>query len=132
MGLVNELDKMALEKKLGKGRGKMLFLGQMEEIKAALDKGYSIKTVWSHLHNTDRMPVGYASFTTYVSKYLNNSTGRIAQSKEAKPELQAQVTKKPTEEPRVKLPRGLGTSSSISKQSENPEDFPDSPIFDSK
>lgn len=77
MGLLEELDKKSLEidKCQKRGQGKAFFLGQLNEIKQALDKGYTMKFVWQHLHDNDKMPVTYASFTNYVYKFIISRKG---------------------------------------------------------
>jgi hypothetical protein len=72
MSLVDELDSKVLSHKYSptRGKGKAMFLAQLDEIRAAFKKGYSRSIIWKHLNESGKMPVTYASFATYVYQYI--------------------------------------------------------------
>lgn len=86
--LIEELDSKMLtnEHSLIRGKGKALFLGQLNDIKSALDKGYNRLTIWKHLNQLGRMPVGYASFAAYVYKYITNKESQTENTTKIKEE----------------------------------------------
>ena len=120
MSLIDEMDAAVTGGAAtnGRGRGKSLFLGQLDDIKAALDKGYNMKQVWRHLHDSDRMPVGYASFTNYVAAYVtskneNSLANKIIQTDKNK-----------------SLPRGYNNAPKPSRFMDDDENMPS--IYDSR
>jgi hypothetical protein len=69
-----------VKKRENKGREKYLvaFHGVRDDVKAAIDAGYSVKTIWSNMHETSRVGFGYDTFLNYVNRL-------IKKSREAKP-----------------------------------------------
>ena len=50
------------------------FLALREEIQAALDDGYFVKTIWENLYETKRTELGYQMFLHYVNRYLRRDS----------------------------------------------------------
>src|SRR5574338_1427625 len=46
------------------------FLAVKGDVKAALDAGYSMKTIWEHLHETGRIEYRYETFTLHVKRHI--------------------------------------------------------------
>lgn len=48
------------------------FLAIRDDVKSALDAGYSAKTVWCNMHQSKRFSFGYDTFLKYVNKLIRN------------------------------------------------------------
>ena len=46
------------------------FLAVRDDVRAALDEGFTLKTVWTNMHETGRIRYGYHTFRNYVNKHL--------------------------------------------------------------
>lgn len=55
-----------------KGRGLRLFLEHKNEIKDALNAGYSIKTIWEHVYANGKISIKYSCFAAYVCQYITS------------------------------------------------------------
>lgn len=55
-----------------KGREKNLvaFLGLRDDVKAAIEAGYSAKTIWSNMRECGRIGFGYEAFLSYVNRLI--------------------------------------------------------------
>jgi hypothetical protein len=51
------------------------FLAVRDDVRAALDAGYAVKTIWSNLHESKRISVSYTAFLHYVRKFLSQPAG---------------------------------------------------------
>jgi hypothetical protein len=73
-----------VKKRESKGRDKNLvaFHGVRDDVKAAIEAGYSAKTVWSNMHETGRVGFGYETFLSYVHRL-------IKKPRDAKPGIQS-------------------------------------------
>jgi hypothetical protein len=73
-----------IEERSRKGRGKKLavFFGVADDVRAALDAGYSAKTIWSNLQETGRIDFRYETFMRYVNRLIKKGP-------EAKPGTQS-------------------------------------------
>lgn len=50
-------------------RNLVAFLAVRDDVHAALDAGYPVKTIWSNLHEAGRINVSYTAFLRYVKKF---------------------------------------------------------------
>jgi hypothetical protein len=46
------------------------FLGVKEDVRAALEQGWTVKTIWAHLVAQKRVGIGYDMFLIYVNRHL--------------------------------------------------------------
>jgi hypothetical protein len=51
-------------------RNLVAFLAVRGDVQAALDEGFTLKTVWTNLHETGRIRCNYQTFLNYVNKHL--------------------------------------------------------------
>lgn len=51
-------------------RSLVAFLAVKEDVRAALEAGYAMKTIWAHLHATGRIESRYETFTLHVKRHL--------------------------------------------------------------
>lgn len=65
-------------KRQGKAREKNLvtFHALQDDVRAALDAGFSAKTIWAHMQEQGRVDFGYETFLDYVKRVIK--TSRIA------------------------------------------------------
>ena len=65
-------------KRQGKTREKNLvvFHALKDDVRAALDAGFSSKTIWAHMQEQGRIDFGYETFLDYVNRVIK--TARIA------------------------------------------------------
>ena len=70
----NYTDELAewVEERSRQGRGRKLavFFGVADDVRAALDAGYSAKTIWSNLQETGRIDFRYETFMRYVNRLI--------------------------------------------------------------
>lgn len=57
-----------LEKEGLKDKGRVAVLAHKKEILGALEKGYSMTTIWRALRASDSMPIGYQAFLVHAKK----------------------------------------------------------------
>ncbi|OJW52836.1 MAG: hypothetical protein BGO67_00555 [Alphaproteobacteria bacterium 41-28] len=58
------------------------------DMKAAIGAGYTVKTIWEHLHETEKISCCYETFLKHIRQH-------ITQVKESNPEQKAGVVTKP-------------------------------------
>ena len=46
------------------------FLAVKDDVKAALDAGFSVKTIWLNLQEERRLPLGYNTFLNYINREI--------------------------------------------------------------
>jgi hypothetical protein len=46
------------------------FLAVRNDVQAALDEAFTLKTIWSNMHEAGRIRCGYHTFRNYVNKHL--------------------------------------------------------------
>lgn len=46
------------------------FLAVRDDVKAAVDAGYAVKTVWSNMHEAGRVKFGYDTFLNYTNRLI--------------------------------------------------------------
>ena len=51
-------------------RNIVAFLAVKADVKAALEAGYAMKTIWAHLTATGRIACRYETFTLHVKRYI--------------------------------------------------------------
>jgi hypothetical protein len=71
------------------------FLAVKNDVADALTAGYSMKTIWEHLHELGRIDVRYETFTQYVKRHIKSKSPPQTQS----PAGADQSQKKPRESP---------------------------------
>lgn len=54
-------------------RNIVAFLAVKEDVRAALEAGYAMKTIWAHLTATGRLAGRYETFTQHVKRYLRTA-----------------------------------------------------------
>lgn len=87
------------------------FLAVKGDVKAALDAGYSMKTIWEHLHDTGRIEYRYETFTLHVKRHIRAKPPAGKQVEEqSKPQALAAATKPDhvQSEPRKTPPPSVG------------------------
>lgn len=80
------------------------FLAVRQDVRAAIEAGYSLKLIWQHLHSTDRIRYRYETFLRHVHQHLDpgpaaapTGAGKTAsKSSAAKPTLSAGEDRKPS------------------------------------
>ncbi|RZA10616.1 MAG: traK, partial [Proteobacteria bacterium] len=67
-------------KRQGKVREKnlVIFHALQDDVRAALDAGFSAKTIWAHMQEQGRVDFGYETFLDYVNRVIK--TARSAKS----------------------------------------------------
>ena len=70
-----------------KGREKNLvaFLGLRDDVKAAIEAGYSAKTIWSNMRECGRIGFGYEAFLSYVNRLIKKGRDTKADRTTAAP-----------------------------------------------
>lgn len=46
------------------------FLAVRDDVKAAVEAGYAVKTVWANMHESKRIMFGYDTFLNYVNRLI--------------------------------------------------------------
>ncbi|MEX3547654.1 MAG: TraK family protein [Burkholderia sp.] len=46
------------------------FLAVRDDVKAAVEAGYAVKTVWTNMHEAGRVQFGYDTFLNYVNRLI--------------------------------------------------------------
>ena len=59
----------------GRGTNFVTFLGVRDDVKAAIDAGYSAKTIWSNMHECGRVGFAYGTFMHYVNRLIKKGRG---------------------------------------------------------
>ncbi len=49
------------------------FLAARTDVKAAMDAGYALKTIWAHLHEAGRLPYRYETFLKHVRRHIKQA-----------------------------------------------------------
>jgi hypothetical protein len=64
-----------VKKQETKGRDKNLvaFHGVRDDVSAAMEAGFSAKTVWANMHESGRLAFGYETFLSYVNRHVKTS-----------------------------------------------------------
>jgi hypothetical protein len=88
------------------------FLAVRKDVKAAVDAGYPVKTVWTQLHEAKKVTYGYETFLNYVNRFIRRvpvETANEAVAQAAVKETARKLTpgKKPTPRPPTKPPEAI-------------------------
>jgi hypothetical protein len=49
------------------------FLAVRDDVKEAFDAGYSVTTIWTYMHEKERVAFGYDTFLNYVNRYIRSA-----------------------------------------------------------
>ncbi|EBM5962846.1 DNA-processing protein [Salmonella enterica] len=49
---------------------RVVFLAIRDDVKSAIDAGYSLTTIWEHMHETGRVTTTYETFRRHVKRYI--------------------------------------------------------------
>ena len=71
MELLEELRNAKLKKP--PANGKVAFLRNIDQIKAALDQGYTAVDVWRVMHDRGEVKVKYNQFALYVRRFIREA-----------------------------------------------------------
>lgn len=55
------------------GRNKFIFISMQDDIKKALDDGWTAKVIWDTLRDEGKIPFGYPSFNKYIKRFIRNT-----------------------------------------------------------
>jgi hypothetical protein len=73
-GLSQRLGEQAMTKKrTSAGRNRVAFLAVREEIRSALDDGWTVKAIWTKLREEGAIEFGYDAFIRYVDRLVGSS-----------------------------------------------------------
>lgn len=80
------------------------FLAVRSDVQAALDAGYSMKTIWEHMRETGRLSSRYETFTLHVKRYIKGpqvqpaarAAPPVTIAAPARPAADTSAPKKPT------------------------------------
>ncbi len=61
-----------------RGLGKAQFISQIEEIKLALENGWSAKDIWKELFDKGSISIQYRVFSRYVSELIKGKKKRVS------------------------------------------------------
>lgn len=56
------------------------FLAVRDDVKAALDAGYPVKTIWTNMHESRRLTFSYDTFLSYVKRYIKRAETKAAKA----------------------------------------------------
>lgn len=69
------------------------FLTVRADVKAAIDAGYAIKTIWEHMHEMGKIPYRYETFIKHVRRHITHTPANQAKQVTALTPAQEKVTK---------------------------------------
>lgn len=84
------------------------FLAVKSDVKAALEAGYAMKTIWEHMRETGRLQYRYETFTQHVKRHIKAAPvaspppadpAPSSQAKGAKPDPKPPASEPPKSEP---------------------------------
>ncbi|MFP1883512.1 TraK family protein [Lonsdalea quercina] len=62
---------------------RVVFLAIREDVKNAIEAGYSLTTIWEHMHETGRVTTTYETFRRHVRRYIDERKRAVAVSEAA-------------------------------------------------
>jgi hypothetical protein len=74
---VEELTEWANKRNAKKPRQSMAaiaFIAARDDVKAAMDAGYALKTIWEHMNETGNFPYRYETFLKHVRKHIKEAS----------------------------------------------------------
>lgn len=87
------------------------FLAVKNDVSEALEAGYAMKTIWTHLHETGRIQTSYEAFRKHVNRHIKEAPAPVTardQVKTDKPAAKPKTKNEASEEPKNEAP-GIGT-----------------------
>lgn len=66
-------------------RNRVAFLAVKEDVREALEEGWSVKTIWTHMVEQERIGFGYDTFLAYVNRHVRASADPTAASAGRRP-----------------------------------------------
>ena len=101
-------------KRQGKAREKnlVIFHALQDDVRAALDAGFSAKTIWAHMQEQGRVDFGYETFLDYVNRVIK--TTRSAKPGTRTGEMASSTGRTPDPPPLIQPPRPDPMTSSVS------------------
>lgn len=77
---LNDLRKWVEEKKGQNGKtanqARVVFLAIRDDVEAAINAGYSLTTIWEHMHETGRVSTTYETFRRHVKRFITERKAR--------------------------------------------------------
>jgi hypothetical protein len=61
------------------------FLAIQEDIRAAIDAGYPLRTIWEHLHQAGKITYRYETFLRHVQRRIREKQPRPAKTEKPQP-----------------------------------------------
>ncbi|EJD6669369.1 TraK family protein [Providencia rettgeri] len=99
------------------------FLAVKEDVKSALDAGYSMKTIWEYMQETGRIATRYETFTLHVKRYIKNAPAR-----QVRPQAASEPAPKGTSKSKTKSDAEKTAPTGIKGFNYNPQ-IDDSELF---
>ena len=83
-------------KRQGKARERnlVIFHGLQDDVRAALDAGYSSKTIWAHMQDQGRIDFGYETFLIYVNRVIKTARGAKPSNRSGTDAMAVEATQK--------------------------------------
>jgi hypothetical protein len=75
------------------------FLAIRQDVQSAIDSGYALKTIWSHLNATGKIAYRYETFTRHVQRYIKSN--RVKTSPDKMPNKLPTPPSKPVTPPAI-------------------------------
>lgn len=60
------------KKSTQRNKNLVAFLAVSDDVKLAIESGFSVKTIWDNLHELKRIEFGYNTFLNYVNRQIRN------------------------------------------------------------
>lgn len=92
-------------------RNIVAFLAVKGDVEAALEAGFSMKTIWAHLHATGRIAYRYETFTLHVKRHIRTqppAPNTVGQQAPREPQATADRPDAAPSEPRKTAPPSVG------------------------
>src|SRR4051812_33626066 len=67
---VEELAEWTKKRKSGRDKNLVAFRSVESDVKAALDAGFSVKTIWCNLYEIEQVTCGYETFLNLVNRHI--------------------------------------------------------------
>jgi hypothetical protein len=80
------------------------FLAVREDVKDALAAGYSVKTIWTNMHEERRVSFGYDTFLNYVNRHIRRAAKELAKTEVQTGRAQSQAEQRPAPVPQARQP----------------------------
>jgi hypothetical protein len=80
------------------------FMAARDDVKAAMEAGYTLKTIWEHMHEIGNFPYRYETFLKHVRRHIKETNNK-ASVKEKKVTQKKQRASKDGQKPEKKPSR---------------------------